>query len=150
MTDLRMGTVTAVGAFSAWRLVDDLDGATALPINVWTLPNAPTVNDRVLYQVVQGQVVVLANLTSPYRTAAGVVAVTIATANVTATAGVTFPAGLFTSNPIVVPQIATGVTSVSTTPVAVWASAVSTSGATINVNRANTTTTSVVWHAIEV
>lgn len=150
MTDLRLGTITAVGAFSAWRLVDDLDGATALPVNVWTLPNAPTVGDRVLFQVVQGMVVVLANLTSPYRTATGSVSVTIATANVAATAPITFPAGLFTAAPIVVPQIATGVTSVTATPIACWATGVSTAGATINVNRGNTTTTVVVWHAIQV
>lgn len=148
MSDLRLGTVTTVGA--TWKIADDLDGATNLPVDVWTPANAPSVGDRVLYQVVQGMVVVLANISRPTRYATGSVAVTIATANVTASAPITFPAGLFTVAPIVVPQAVTGVTNVTSTPMVVTATGASTSGATINVNRGNTTTTTVAWHAIQV
>lgn len=148
MTDLRFGTVSAVGAFSAWRIVDDLDATTALPVDVWTLPNAPTVGDRVLYRVVQGMAVVLANITSPFRVATGSTAVTIATANTAASTPVTFPVGLFTAVPVVTCSPFTGPPGGGS--VFGWPSAVTAAGCTINAMRSNTTTTTISWHAIQV
>jgi microcystin-dependent protein len=58
---MRFGTIT--NATAPYSVTDDLDSTTAMPVDVWMPAGPPTLNDRVLYDVADGQVVVLADVT---------------------------------------------------------------------------------------
>jgi microcystin-dependent protein len=58
---MRFGTIT--NAAAPYSVTDDLDPSTAMPVDVWMPAGPPTLNDRVLYDVAAGQVVVLADVT---------------------------------------------------------------------------------------
>lgn len=62
MSDQRMGTVTALTGNGV--IADDLDGSTGLAVDYWATSGPGVVGDRVLYDIVAGQLIVFANLTS--------------------------------------------------------------------------------------
>lgn len=59
---MRFATVSSVVG-AVYKIVDDLDASTLMPVDVWMPGGPPIAGDRVLYDVVDGQVVVLADVT---------------------------------------------------------------------------------------
>lgn len=70
------------------------------------------------------------------------------------TASVSFPAGRFTTTPVVVTTLMSGIPNAGATGVAAnawaWASSISPTGCTINYRRGAADTGVVAWHAVEV
>jgi hypothetical protein len=62
----QFATVTTAPALtsapSSWKITDDLDPTTEMPVDVWLPTGPPAVGDRVIYDVVAGQVVVTASV----------------------------------------------------------------------------------------
>jgi hypothetical protein len=142
---MQLGTITVTG--STWTVTSDLDVTTPLIIDYWLPSNAPVTGDRVLFEMVGGQVAVISNVTRPLRVASGAVNVTPTTANVPKSAHVTFPAGLFTVAPSVTVTAATSVPGSTVTGVSANNSA--TTGFDAFLTRTDTTTTTLYWNAIQ-
>lgn len=53
-------TAPALTSSSSWKITDDLDPTTEMPVDVWLPTGPPAVGDRVIYDVVAGQCIVTA------------------------------------------------------------------------------------------
>jgi len=80
--------------------------------------------------------------------ASGSLTITPSAANTTTSAAVSFPAGRFSSGPTVIVSGYTGSSSAGTIWMSVWATGVTATGFTMNLNRSNTTTCALAWFAI--
>lgn len=89
------------------------------------------------------------------RHAAGVVSgLVVGSGGGSTTASVSFPAGRFTTTPVVVTTLMSGIPGAGVTGAAAnawaWASSISPTGCTINYRRGAADTGTVAWHAMEV
>lgn len=142
---VRLGTVAAQGA-SGITIYDDQDGTTALAVDYWVPINVPAVGDRVLYDVIDGQIVVLQNVSSPARIYTGISVINIVTSNTPVSATITFPAGWFTT----VPRMYAGRNAGSSA--ATWGAnfaGASTSGVTLWLNAGTVATYNIWWLAVQ-
>jgi len=143
---MRIGTIT--NASNPIKVTDDLDSTTAMPVDVYAPAAAPAVNDRVLYDVVGGLVVVVANITSPVRMWTTLISQG-GTANVVDSQALTFPTGWFTSTPKVVGTLGTGNSAPATVNTEYWANNITTAGFTANMIRSNATACTMRWIAVQ-
>lgn len=142
MTDLLLGTMKSLDPLEVAA-----DGsAITMPVTCYAPPNVPAVDDRVLYQVVDGRVVVLANITTPFRIITGVESLVVVTGNVGITNTVSFPSGFFSIAPRIFLTRNAGI--VNTTFQAT-ASGSSTSGFNLNYSAATPGTHNVWWEAVQ-
>lgn len=145
MSDLRFGTISF--ATVPYRLTDDLDLTTELPVDVWVPPVVPAVADRVLYEIVHGQVVVLHDITSPTRIWGTTLSMG-GTANTADSQAISFPAGFFPAAPRVLGTVGSATSNPSTTNTEIYATGITTAGFTANFIRSNTSVCTVRWLAI--
>lgn len=144
--DLRFATVTAITGLGV--IADDLDTTAGMNVDVWVPAAAPAVNDRVLYQIVAGQVCVIANVTSPTRLWGVTLTMAVSVANTAVSQHVTFPTGFFPTAPRVLAELGTGTANPSTTNTETWTTNLNNAGFDANFNRSSTTSCTVRWVAV--